>query len=178
MMQTDKELIKRCLKKDPKAQKMFYERFSPMLFGLCRRYARCKQDAEDIFQEAFVKAYEQLEKYSFKGSLEGWLRKLFVNHALNFYRYDKSNRFVDEQEYGSLVQKPLQIESLSNEELLRMIEELPDNYRMVFNMIEIEGYSYTELSEQLQTSPNSLRGVNFKAKKLLREKIEKKLQNK
>ncbi len=174
MKQTDEEIVKKCLKKDPKAQKMFYDRFSPMLFGLCRRYARCKQDAEDIFQEAFVKAFEQLGKYSFKGSLEGWLRKLFVNHALNYYRYDKSAFFVDEQTFGKITEKPLQIERLSSEELFKIIEELPEQLKLVFNLVEIEGYSYAELSEMWQVSQSSLRGMNFRAKQLLKLKIEKK----
>lgn len=178
MKQTDEELVRKCLKKDPKAQKMFYDRFSPMLFGLCRRYARCKQDAEDIFQEAFIKAFEQIGKYSFKGSLEGWLRKLFVNHALNYYRYDKSSFFVDEQTFGKLTEQPLQIERLSSEDLLKMVEELPEQVRLVFNLIEIEGYSYAELSEMWQVSQSSLRGMNYRAKQLLRLKIENKLQMK
>ena len=87
---SDEEIIRRCLKKDAKAQRALYDRYSPLMLGLCIRYARCRQDAEDIFQEAFIKAFSQLDKYSFKGAFGGWLRRLFVNCALNYYRYDKS----------------------------------------------------------------------------------------
>ena len=154
------------------------EQYADMVLRLCMVSLKNAADAEDIFQEAFIKAFEQIGKYSFKGSLEGWLRKLFVNHALNYYRYDKSNFFVDEQTFGKLTEQPLQIERLSSEELLKMIEELPEQVRLVFNLIEIEGYGYAELSEMWQVSQSSLRGMNFRAKQLLRLKIENKLQMK
>ena len=101
-----------------------------------------------------------------------------MNHALNYYRYDKSSFFVDEHTFGKLTEQPLQIERLSSEDLLKMIEELPEQVRLVFNLIEIEGYGYAELSEMWQVSQSSLRGMNFRAKQLLRLKIENKLQMK
>lgn len=171
---SDEEIIRRCLKKDAKAQRALYDRYSPLMFGLCIRYARCRQDAEDIFQEAFIKAFSQLDKYSFKGAFGGWLRHLFVNCALNYYRYDKSHFFCDVQDCPSLVEKPVQLDNFSTAEILDMVASLPENCKMVFNLIEIEGYSYKELSEMLQLSESTLRGLNFKAKQLLREKINKK----
>lgn len=171
---SDEEIVRRCLKKDAKAQRALYDRYSPLMLGLCIRYARCRQDAEDIFQEAFIKAFSQLDKYSFKGAFGGWLRRLFVNCALNYYRYDKSYFFCDVQDCPSLVEKPVQLDNFSTAEILDMVASLPENCKMVFNLIEIEGYSYKELSEMLQLSESTLRGLNFKAKQLLREKINKK----
>lgn len=170
---TDEEIIRRCLRKDAKAQKALYDRYSSLMFGLCIRYARCLQDAEDIFQEAFIKAFLQLDKYSFKGSFGGWLRRLFVNCALNYYRYDKSYFFCDVQECHSIVEKPVQLENFTTAEILETIASLPENCRTVFNLVEIEGYSYKELSDMWQLSESTLRGLNFKAKQLLREKISK-----
>lgn len=170
---TDEEIVKKCLKKDATAQKQLYDKYSPILFGLCIRYSRCREDAEDIFQEAFVKVYEQLPKYSFRGSLAGWLRRLFVNCALNYYRYDKSHFFVDQTEYELVPNTPVQIDKISTEELLTQIKELPEECRLVFNLIEIEGYSYSELAEMWQANQVTLRGLNFKAKKILKAKLEK-----
>jgi RNA polymerase sigma-70 factor (ECF subfamily) len=168
MKLSDKELVEKCIKKNPKAQKALYDIYSPMLFGICMRYARNREDAEDIFQEAFVKAYEQLNKYNFQGALGAWLRKLFINVALNYYRYDKTMLSTDIATL-EISQVPLQIENLSNQEILQAIEQLSDSQRLIFNMIEIEGYSYKDLSEELNIKESTLRGLNFKAKKNLQE---------
>ncbi len=168
---TDEEIARRCAKKDPKAQRILYDKYSAMLFGVCKRYARCEQDAEDIFQEAFIKVYEQIDSYAFKGALPGWLRKLFVRCALNFYRYDKSAFKGDEQEYLNLPSEPVQVSNLSTEYILKTLAELPEEYRVIFNLIEVEGYSYKEVAEMLGGNEVSLRGVNFRAKRVLREKL-------
>ena len=168
MKLSEKELVEKCIKKNHKAQKQLYDTYSPMLFGVCLRYARNREDAEDIFQEAFIKAYEQLDKYNFQGALGAWLRKLFVNVALNYYRYDKTFLNTDISNV-EIVQIPLQIEDLSNQEILQALEQLPDSQRLVFNMIEIEGYSYKDLSKELNIVESTIRGLNYKAKNNLKE---------
>ena len=165
---TDKELVEKCIKKNPKAQKLLYDTYSPKLFAICLRYARNREDAQDIFQEAFIKVFDQIHKYNFQGALGAWLRKLFINVALNYYRYDKTTLSTDIQTI-EISQTPLQIEELTNKELLETISKLPDRQRMIFNMIEIEGYSYQETSELLGENQSTLRGLNYKAKKNLQE---------
>lgn len=170
---TDKELVEGCLKNDRKAQKALYDKYSAMLFGVCLRYARNRQDAEDIFQESFVKAYGQLNKYSHSGALAGWLRRLFINNALNYYRYDKSYLCSTDVESYDVGKETLNVDNYSTEEIIKAIEQLPDECRTVFNMVEIEGYSYQELSQMWNANQNTLRGFNFKAKRMLREYFEK-----
>ena len=172
MKPTDEELIKKCLKNDPVAQRELYDRHSAILFGVCIRYARNRQDAEDIFQDAFIKAFAQLDKFEFKGSFASWIRRLFVNYALNYYRYDKSHRFVDVQEYETISDKPLQLSALSTEDVLKLVALLPEECRIVFNLVEIEGYSYKELAQMWNANESSLRGMNFRAKKILKSKLE------
>lgn len=168
MKLTEKELVEKCIKKNPKAQKLLYDTYSPKLFAICLRYARNREDAQDMFQDAFIKAYDQLHKYTFQGPLGAWLRKLFVNFALNYYRYDKANLNTD-LESIAIGEIPLQLDEISNQEILEAINQLPDRQRMIFNMIEIEGYSYQETSELLGENQSTLRGLNYKAKKNLQE---------
>lgn len=172
MKLNDKELVEKCIKKNHKAQKQLYDTYSSMLFGVCLRYARNRDDAEDMFQEAFIKTFEQIHKYNFQGALGAWLRKLFVNFALNYYRYDKTNLSIDITNI-EITQTPLQIEELSSQEILKAIEQLPDSQRLIFNMVEIEGYTYKEAAEQLNINESTLRGLNFKAKNHLKEILNK-----
>lgn len=175
MKLTEKELVEKCIKKNPKAQKALYDTYSSMLFGICLRYARNRQDAEDMFQDAFIKAFDQIHKYNFQGPLGAWLRKLFVNFALNYYRYDKANLNTD-LESIAIGELPLQLDEISNQEILETINQLPDRQRIIFNMVEIEGYSYKEISQQLQENESTLRGLNYKAKNNLKNILTK--QNK
>ena len=172
MKLSEKELIEKCIKKNPKAQKALYDIYSPMLFGICLRYARNYEDAEDIFQEAFIKTFDQLHKYNFQGALGAWLRKLFINVALNYYRYDKTNLTTDISNI-EISQVALQLDEISNNEILEALKQLPDKQRIIFNLIEIEGYSYKEVSQQLEENESTLRGLNYKAKKNLQEMLNK-----
>ncbi len=171
-MQTDEEIVRGCVRKDPKAQRKLYDKYSSMLFGVCKRYGRNLEDAEDIFQEAFVKAFDQIDTFAFRGPLAGWLRRLFVRCALNFYRYDKSRLMGTEEEYMTLPSEPVQLSNLSTEYILDRLAELPEEYRLVFNLVEVEGYSYKEVGEMIGGSEVSLRGVNFRAKRMLRAKLQ------
>jgi RNA polymerase sigma-70 factor (ECF subfamily) len=103
------------------------------------------------------------------------LRKLFVNFALNYYRYDKANLNTD-LESIAIGELPLQLDEISNQEILEAINQLPDRQRIIFNMVEIEGYSYKEISQQLQENESTLRGLNYKAKNNLKNILIK--QNK
>lgn len=160
-----------CAEGEPKAQRALYDHYAGRMFGVCVRYSKSRDDAKDIFQEGFVKVFRQVGAYSFKGSFSGWVRKIFVREALNFYRYDRSKFKGEDYEYETLPSEPLQISHLSTEELLGRIATLPDEQRVVFNLVEIEGYSYREAAELVGGNENSLRGVNFRAKKLLKKKL-------
>lgn len=173
MEELDKETITRCAAGEPKAQRMLYDHYAGRMFGVCLRYAKGEDDAKDIFQEAFVKVFRQVGAYSFKGSFSGWVRRIFVREALNFYRYDRTKFKGEDYEYELLPSEPLQISHLSTEELMSRIASLPDEQRVVFNLVEIEGYSYREAAELIGGNENSLRGVNFRAKKLLKKKLSR-----
>lgn len=165
------EIIEGCKKGKPKAQKALYDMFSKRLFGVCLRYCRCREDAQDVFQEAFVKVFNKIDKYESFGSFEGWLRKIFINHALNYYRYDKrqfqiSNDDIDIPNDDN--ENDAYLDDYSTNMILDAIKKLTNQQRIIFNMIEVEGESYEEVAKLLDVSQECIRSHNSKAKKILR----------
>ena len=172
-MDPDRELIQRCLKNDPKAQEAMYRLFAPKMFGVCLRYARNKMEAEDILQESFIKIFTHLGDYRFEGSFEGWIRKTFVNTAINYYKR-KSKELVEtsiyDLEFAGSVDETI-IDSLSVDELMQLIHGLSEGYRIVFNLYVIEGYSHKEIGQMLGISENTSKSQLSRARATLQNKI-------
>ena len=169
-MDLDK-IIEGCKKGNPKAQKALYDMFSDRLFGVCLRYCRSREDAQDVFQDAFVKVFNSLDKYKPFGSFESWLRRIFINQALNFYRYDKSFSHVsvdDVQIPSDEIDNESFYDKFSNQMILDSVQKLANRQRIIFNMVEIEGCSYQEVANMLDVTQECIRTQNFKAKRKLR----------
>jgi RNA polymerase sigma-70 factor (ECF subfamily) len=177
-MYTDKELIERCLENDPRAQEFLYKRFSRRMYGVCLRFARNTLEADDILQEGFIKVFTFLKDYRQEGSLEGWIRRTFVNTAINYY-HSKENEWketsIDKAGSFHPVSEDL-LEKISVEDLLEIIRELPQGYRMVFNLYVIEGYNHQEIAEMLQISENTSKSQLSRARAALQERLEKRKQ--
>lgn len=176
MLYSTEEIINGCKNKEKKFQKELYDKYSSKLFALCLRYGKSKEDAEDIFQEAFIKAFSSLNKYDFKGSFEGWLRKLFVNCALNYYRNKRILVYTDKElDFNETINDTdIDLGGFKMKDIVKAIENLPDKQRIVFNMVEVEGYSYQELAKEFNEEEVSIRVVNSRAKKNLREYLNTK----
>ena len=174
-MFSDQEFIERCLKKDPKAQEMLYKHFAPKMFGICIRYAKNKAEAEDILQEGFIKVYTRLKDYRKEGSFEGWIRRTIINTAINFYRKGlKSKNEIDITDVEIVNEGQISaIDKLSTQELLNVIKELPDGYRIVFNLNVIEGYTHKEIGKMLDISENTSKSQLSRAKQVLQKKLLK-----
>ena len=172
---TDKQLLYQCLNNSRKAQNILYKKYSPKLFGTCLRYAKNNTDAEDILQEGFIKIFKYLKDFRNEGHFEGWMRKIMVTTALNFYkRKSLLNKEVDPDFVNApSMSVPDVISLLSSEELLSMIQELPDGYRMVFNLNTIEGYSHKEIGEIMSISVNTSKSQLSRARNSLQNKINK-----
>ncbi len=173
-MDSDKEIIKRCLKNDPKAQELLYKRFAPKMFGICLRFAKSQTEAEDILQDGFIKVFIHLKKYQNKGSLEGWIRKTVINTAINFYRKNlKSNLEIDIEEIEiSTKNQTSALDKLSTDELLDVIRNLPDGYRIIFNLNVIEGYTHKEIGKMLNISENTSKSQLSRARHALQKKLK------
>jgi len=172
---TDRRLLTKCLENDRKAQNELYMKYAPKLFGTCLRYSKNNTDAEDILQEGFIKIFKYLKDFRNEGHFEGWMRKIMVTTALNFYkRKSLLNKEVDPDFVNApSISVPDVISLLSSEELLSMIQELPDGYRMVFNLNTIEGYSHKEIGEIMNISVNTSKSQLSRARNSLQKKINK-----
>lgn len=166
-------LVKKCIKGDNRAQKKLFDLFAPKLFGVCLRYMKDHDLAQDTLQDGFVKIFTKLSNYNGKGSFEGWMRRIVVNTCLDQLRKDqklKMNTSIDDVSF--LVKDNHWIEEeLTAKDLLKLVESLPDGYRVVFNMFAIEGYSHKEIAEQLNISENTSKSQFSRAKSHLRKKL-------
>lgn len=173
---TEAEIIEGCLRKEPKAQRVFYERYAPILFGVCKRYMRNHQDAEDALCEGLFKALNNLEKYSGVGNFVGWLRRVSTNECLMMLR--RQHNFKDTtNELGNLQiaeDSPSAVEELSAREILALLDALPVGYRTVFNLYVLEGYKHREIAELLGISINTSKSQLILAKRRLKELLEEK----
>jgi len=167
---TDEELIKKCTCGDLLAQKTFYERFTGKMFGVCLRYMNGGDEAQDVLQDGFIKVFENLPKYKKKGSLEGWVRRIIVNTALDQIR--KNKKYIDNIEADSvsylLNDNSFISEKLEAEDLLKIINTLPVGYRVVFNLFAIEGYSHKEIADKLEITESTSKSQYSRARKILR----------
>lgn len=169
-------LINRCIGKDEKAQKRLYSKFAPELFGVCMRFAKNRQEAEDILQEGFIKIFKNLKTFRNEGVLEAWMRRVIINTAINFYKKKIPNfQDIDFERWKNRQVRNEAIDNLSHIELLQAIQELPKGYRMVFNMNIIEGYTHKEISQKLNISVNTSKSQLSRARKVLQNKISKNL---
>ena len=170
---TDQELVQACLRKDPKAQRALYDQFAGKMMGVCLRYVKDQIDAQDVLQEGFIRVFEKLNQYSGKGSLGGWIRMIMINTALIMIR--KKKKFSHHEEFSDAVEFTREdygiLDSLGAEEIIKLIQHLPDGYRTVFNLYAIEGYSHKEIGQMLGVSESTSKTQFFKAKKHLKKAI-------
>lgn len=164
------QLIYKCQKNDIKAQSELYELFSSKLFSICLKYSRNYTEAEDNLQDSFITIFKKIKQYKNKGSFEGWLKRITVNTALQRYRKQKVFDIVNEE---SIEDEDLEIDEndVSLEFLLKCIQELPDKYRLVFNLYVLDGYSHKEISEMLEINLGTSKSNLARARMILKEKI-------
>lgn len=169
------ELIQGCIQQDKKCQEELFRMYSGKMLSLCMRYARHQLEAEDILQDGFIKAFKNLEQFKFNGSFEYWLRRIMINTAIKNYRKSSTRNELlsgDAMPYDQ-GKSPDAYSNLGIEELMEIINQLPDGYRIVFNMYAIEGYSHKEIAEAMNIQESTSRSQLVKARKILQEKITK-----
>ena len=144
------------------------------MLAVCLRYVNDMETARDLLQDGFVRVFTNIHSYTGSGSFEGWLRKIFVNGALEYLRKsDVLRESTDLENSAELVQPDSSaIENLSAAELMKVIQELPAGFRAVFNMFAIEGYSHKEISEILGITESTSRSQFTRARQLLQKRIK------
>jgi RNA polymerase sigma factor (sigma-70 family) len=174
-MREDTTLVTACLKGDPRAQKTLFEKFAPKMFAVCLRYMGDSDDAQDTLQDGFVKVFSKLADFKNEGVLEGWIRRIIVNTCLDAIRKNQKTKFdvsINDVEY-QLEYNDNGLQSLELEELMNLVQSMPNGYRVVFNMFAIEGYTHKEIGDKLGINENTSKSQYLRARAFLRERIEK-----
>jgi RNA polymerase sigma factor (sigma-70 family) len=166
------ELINECKNNNLKAQEQLYRQYAPKLFPVCLKYSRNYTEAQDNLQDGFLLIFNKIQSYSFKGSFDGWIKKVMVNFILQQYRKDTHITVVkDEIPENEDVEIEFEDE-ISAEFLTKIIQELPDKYRMVFNLYVIDGYSHQDIADMLSINIGTSKSNLSRAKQILKEKIQ------
>ena len=177
-MVSEDRIIEGCKKGNHHSYSMLYKKYAAKMLGVCFRYSKTKDEAEDVLQEGFIKVFKNIKSYKGVGSFEGWLRRIMVNTAINNYKTNSKYYYhedIDKDydiELQSDEQLPFELEENTNKmQVMKLIQELPTGYQMVFNLYVIEGLTHKEIAEELEVSVNTSKSQLSKARKWLRERI-------
>jgi RNA polymerase sigma-70 factor (ECF subfamily) len=170
----EQQLIEGCKKGNKSAQKELYDTYSRKMMGICLRYVSDREAARDVLQDGFIKVLTGIDSYTGAGSFEGWMRKIFVNCALEYLRKSDVLRDAAELDYTNESNRSdySVIDDISANELLKMVQELPAGFRTTFNMFAIEGFSHKEISLMMGITESTSRSQYTRAKQLLQRKIK------
>ncbi len=176
---SETQLIEGCIKGERKSQKALYDHFSPKMFSICLRYSKSQMDAEDILQEGFVKLYNNLYRFRGDGSFDGWVRRIFVNTAIEYIRRKNLNTTIGEGLENSVVDKQHNaLDNLYTKDIINSSMTLSTGYRTVFNLYAVEGYSHKEIATRLGITESTSKSQFSRAKALLRNMIQNKSSKK
>ena len=167
------KIILLCKNQEPRAQKMLYQEYSPLMFSIAKRYLKNDEDAEDAMIEGFFKIFTKIKSYKGQGSFEGWMRRIIINECLMKLRKRRNFTLALEEAYDVGMESTI-IPQLAYKDLLNVLSSLPTGYRTIFNLYEIEGYKHREIAEKLGISINTSKSQLILAKKRVRELMKKK----
>lgn len=181
---TDEELVQGCIECNEAARSQLYTKYSRSIMGVCLRYAASKPEAEDYFQDGFIKIFNKIHLYNYKGPLGAWMRRTVINNILDCMRKDKreskheglylkDNKYLDESYNDFEIDG---IEKLNEKKILEMVQTLPTGYRTVFNMYAIEEMPHKEIAEKLGITESTSKTQYKKAKEQLRKLVNVELK--
>ncbi|MFY7738941.1 MAG: RNA polymerase sigma factor [Flavobacterium sp.] len=170
--QEERELIELAVENNRHAQHKIYSKFSPKMLSVCRQYIKDLHQAEDIMITAFMKVFTNLKNFKHEGSFEGWIRRIMINECISYIRVQKKVKFIEDENYFE--ESFNNIESqFSVEDIQFLIDNLPDGYKMVFNLYAIEGYKHQEIAEMLGINEGTSKSQLSHARKMLQNNISK-----
>ena len=171
---TESDLLQGCKEGNRRMQEELYRRFSPRMYAVCLRYASNAEEAEDVLQEGFIKVFKKLDSFRGEGSFEGWLRRIFVNTAIEQFRRKRYLMPVTEKEENTIEGKYFSVlDELAEKDILALVRELSPGYRTVFNMYVIEGYTHKEIGDILGISEGTSKSQLSRAKVILQDMLKK-----
>ena len=160
-------------------QEELYKRFAPKMYAVCLRYANNPENAQDLLQEGFIKIFRNLDRFRGEGSFEGWIRRIFINTSIEYYR-KKTNVFITSEKEELMVQDHSlnALDKLAEKDIIKLVQELSPGYRTVFNLYAIEGYSHKEIGVMLNISEGTSKSQLARAKGILKNKVDQFLDEK
>jgi len=169
-----RELIKDCLKHKKEAQRELYNLYAAPMLGVCYRYTKSLEDAEDVLQEGFIKVFAKLDQFKHDGELGAWIRRIMVTTAINYLQ--KHSRYKKQMQVDDMKLHPVSVENpeinLDTKDLIELIVQLPTGYQTIFNLVAIEGYDQVEVSKMLGMNINTVRSQYSRARAMLVVKLE------
>jgi len=165
------ELVHNCQQGNRQAQSQLYQRYSSVLYGICLKYSRNKTEAEDNLHDSFMTIYDKIEQYAAKGSFEGWIKRITVNTVMQKYRKQQHLKVVSENTEEQ-IDVTTEQENIDLQTLLSYIQQLPNKYRLTFNLYVLDGYSHQQIAQELGTSEGTSKSNLSRARVLLKQKIE------
>jgi len=168
-------IIQGCIEKNTKLQAQLYQLYAGKLFAVCLKHSRSYAEAQDNLQEGFLIIFDKIEQYNFKGSFDGWVKRIMINYVLQQYRKTTFLELVNDVVDDSNIE--IDDDNLTLEFLLQLVQELPDRYRLVFNLYVLDDYSHKEIAEMLSISTGTSKSNLARAKMILKEKIDTFNQN-
>lgn len=176
---TESDLINGCIAGNRRMQEELYRRFSPRMYAVCLRYAGTAEEAQDILQEGFIKVFKKLATFRGDGSFEGWVRRIFVNTAIEHFRRKKYLQPVTEKEENTMEGNYLSVlDDLAERDIMGLVQQLSPGYRTVFNMYVVEGYTHKEIGDMLGISEGTSKSQLSRAKVILQDLVKNFLEEK
>lgn len=173
-MYTDADLVEGCIAGNRKIQQELYQRFAPKMYGVCLRYAGNAEEAEDILQEGFIKVFRKIGSFRSEGSFEGWIRRIFVNTAIEHFRKKTYLQPITEYEENTVEGKYVSVlDSMAEKDIVALVQQLSPGYRTVFNMYVVEGYTHKQIAEILGISEGTSKSQLSRAKMILQDLVTK-----
>ncbi len=172
-MEDFKSIISDCIAGSRKAQAMLYHQFAPKMFGVCLRYAKDATEAEDNLQEGFIKVFTNLKNFRYDGSLEGWIRRIMINVSLEKIRKQHLLYPVEDVAvYDTVNFSDDVIAKISADDLMKLIQQLPPRYRLVFNLYVLEGMSHQEIAQEMDITQGTSKSNLARAREILKKKVQ------
>jgi RNA polymerase sigma factor (sigma-70 family) len=175
-MLSEEDLINECIMGNRLAEKQLYETYSHSFFGICLRYAKSREEAEDVLLTGFTSIFENLPSYKKEGSFEGWMKRIIINTAISNFR--TNNKYYENTELNEETQNLTQYNDnqtyhkIEAKEIIKLIQQMPEGYQVIFNLHAIEGYKHTEIGKMLEISEGTSKSQYAKAKKWLQTRLK------
>ena len=175
-MESEKDILAGCIQGKQSAQRELFDKYSRLLLGICSRYAQNIEEAEDVMQEGFVKIFLNIKDFKGDGSLIAWMRRIMINTAITHYHKMRKHRYhddLDEVNETRFEETTWNEAEFTREELFNVIHQMPDGYRVVFNLYAVEGYKHREIAEILKIDENTSKSQYSRARRWLQERLIK-----